>query len=238
DPVAMDAVAAQILGFDPASIGFVLVAMERGLGIGNPNEIAVVGVPLREAFKPARPPEMGVDIFDANVIVGRGLTRSGTLGHFKSMGDIFQQMGVWNVVRRLHGRPTILIGDAEDPLFTQHLLEGPYLVIDDAAPEKYRQHPEVMHVPGHPVLHNLESELPIGLRIPRLAKVAMGVMGEARTLDARLEFDSPQPLVPLVRGAIGITRLLPVAAQVALTVGVTGMLLLGLGLGVRRLITD
>ena len=234
DPVAMDTVAAQILGFDPSSIGFIMVARERGLGVGDPHQIAVVGVPLSQAFKPGKPPLMGVDIYDANVIVGRGLTRAGTLGHFKSMGDIFHAMGSWDVVRALHGKPTILIGDAEDPLFTKHLQEGPYLVIDDAAPDRYKHHPDVMFTPGHPVLHNLEDGLQVGLRIPRLGHTALNVMGQTRALDSRLEFEAPKPLVPVVRAALGATRLLPVPAQVALSVGAIGVLLLGLGLGVRR----
>ncbi len=236
DPVAMDTIAAQILGFNPASIGFILVARERGLGVGDPNQIALVGVPLDRAVKPAKPPVMGVDMFDANVIVGTGLTRAGTLGHFKSMGDIFQQMGTWKVVRRLHGKPTILIGNAEDPLFEEHLREGPYLVIDDAAPDRYKGHPEVFFIPGHPVLHNLETLLLVGLRIPRLGHLALEAMGRARMADAQLEFTLPQPLVPVARAALGATRLLPVPAQVALMASAAGALLLALGLGVRRVL--
>jgi len=236
DPVALDSVAAQILGFVPASIGFVRVAQERGLGVADPNQIAVIGVPLAQAIKPGKPPEMGVDMYDANVIVGTGITRAGTLGHFKSMGDIFHAMGTWDVVRRLHGKPTILIGNAEDPLFRQHLSEGPYVVIDDAAPEKYKRHPDVYFIPGHPVLHNLESQLLIGLRIPRLGQFALGAMGATRLVDTRLEFDVPQPLVPVVRSALNASRLLPVSYQIALSLGTLAGLMLGISVGVKALI--
>ncbi|MDA8217292.1 MAG: DUF362 domain-containing protein, partial [Dehalococcoidales bacterium] len=231
DPVAMDAVATQIMGFQPSSIGFVMVAQERGLGVGDPARIAVVGVPLEKAIWPGKPPEMGTDIYDANVIVGTGLTRAGTLGHIKSMGDIFQAMGTWGVVRRLHGKPTLLVGDAEDPLFAEHLAEGPYVVIDDAAPGKYKQHPDVHFIPGHPVLHNLETELLVGLRIPRLGHAALGMMGQTRAVDSRLEYEAPSPLRPLVRTALATTRHLPVAGQVALSVSAVGAVLGSLGLG-------
>ena len=234
DPVAMDAVAAQILGFEPASIGFIEVAKERGLGIGDPRQIAVVGVPLEQAFRPGKSPVMGVDMYDANVIVGTGVTRAGTLGHFKSMGDVFHSMGTWEVVRRLHGRPTILIGDAEDPLFTDHLEEGPYVAIDDAAPDRYKHHPEVFFIPGHPVLHNLEYQLLVGLRIRRLGQAALGVMGMTRALDTRLQLNAPRPLEPLVRGAIAAGRHLPVPAQVAGVVGAVAALALGLAIGLVR----
>lgn len=235
DPVALDAVAAQILGFDPSAIGFVRVAAQRGLGIGDPRQIAVVGVPLDQAIRPALPPTMGVDMFDANVIVGAGLTRAGTLGHFKSMADIFQAMGTWDLIRRLRGRPTVLIGDAEDPLFSDHLKEGPYVVIDDAAPARYKYHPDVYFIPGHPVLHNLESELLIGLRIPTLGRIAFDAMGKVRLIEMRLELRAPQPLVPMVRAAISAGRRLPIPAQVALTFGAAGSLLVASGLALWKL---
>ncbi len=43
DSVAIDAVAARIMGFDPMSIPFIRMAHERGLGVGDPAEIEVVG---------------------------------------------------------------------------------------------------------------------------------------------------------------------------------------------------
>ena len=43
DQVAIDAVAAQLMGFDPLSIPFIRLAHERGLGCGDPAEIEIVG---------------------------------------------------------------------------------------------------------------------------------------------------------------------------------------------------
>ncbi|MGO8683897.1 MAG: DUF362 domain-containing protein [Thermoleophilia bacterium] len=43
DQVAIDAVAAKMMGFDPLSIKYIRLAHERGLGIGDPREIEVVG---------------------------------------------------------------------------------------------------------------------------------------------------------------------------------------------------
>lgn len=45
DQVAIDAVAAQMMGFDPMSIQYIRHATERGLGTGNPRDIEVVGMP-------------------------------------------------------------------------------------------------------------------------------------------------------------------------------------------------
>ncbi len=43
DQVAIDAVAAKLMGFDPLSIPYIRLAHEAGLGIGDPREIEVVG---------------------------------------------------------------------------------------------------------------------------------------------------------------------------------------------------
>ncbi len=44
DMVAIDAVAAKLMGFDPLSLEFIRLAHERGLGVGDPREIEVVGL--------------------------------------------------------------------------------------------------------------------------------------------------------------------------------------------------
>ena len=43
DQVAIDAVAAKLMGFDPLSIAYIRLAHEAGLGIGDPREIELVG---------------------------------------------------------------------------------------------------------------------------------------------------------------------------------------------------
>ena len=45
DQVAIDAVAAQMMGFDPLNIQYIVHATERGLGQGDPRQIEVVGQP-------------------------------------------------------------------------------------------------------------------------------------------------------------------------------------------------
>ncbi len=43
DQVAIDAIAAQMMGFAPMSLDFIRIAHERGLGCGDPKEIEIVG---------------------------------------------------------------------------------------------------------------------------------------------------------------------------------------------------
>ena len=43
DQVAIDAVAAKLMGFDPMSIKYIRLAHDHGLGTGDPREIELVG---------------------------------------------------------------------------------------------------------------------------------------------------------------------------------------------------
>ena len=43
DQVAIDAVAAKLMGFDPMKIKFIRMAHDMGLGCGDPREIEIVG---------------------------------------------------------------------------------------------------------------------------------------------------------------------------------------------------
>jgi uncharacterized protein (DUF362 family) len=43
DQVAIDAVATKIMGFDPLSLKFIRLAHEKGLGVGDPRQIEIVG---------------------------------------------------------------------------------------------------------------------------------------------------------------------------------------------------
>lgn len=43
DQVAIDAVSAKLMGFDPMNIPYIRIAHDAGLGVGNPAEINIVG---------------------------------------------------------------------------------------------------------------------------------------------------------------------------------------------------
>lgn len=48
DQVAIDAISAKLMGFDPLSIKYIRLAHERGLGVGDPREIEIVGDDIRQ----------------------------------------------------------------------------------------------------------------------------------------------------------------------------------------------
>lgn len=57
---------------------------------------------------------------------------------------------------------------AEDAECERHVAQGPYFVLDDAAPARYRLDPRVHGILGHPVLHTMLPELlkGLGLTVP------------------------------------------------------------------------
>src|SRR5436309_9655389 len=46
DQVAIDAVAARMMGFDPLSLKYIRLAHDAGLGVGDPREIEIVGADI------------------------------------------------------------------------------------------------------------------------------------------------------------------------------------------------
>src|SRR5688572_16557951 len=78
DSLAIDAIAAKLMGFDPMSIPFIRMAHERGLGIGDPDQIEVVGDDVADenfGFKTRR----------SLVIWGDQMIRKGFLRPFERM---------------------------------------------------------------------------------------------------------------------------------------------------------
>ena len=171
DPVATDVSIARLLGRDWRQLNFAREAERRGLGVREP--IDYVGVALEEVAFEAWPGHDGFDYLPVNFLVGSGVTLAGTIGHVKSVLDSMLRRGELNQVIWLKGTPTIMIGEVDDPLFEEHLKEGPYVVFDDSAKPEYKTDPRVYFVPGHPVLRTAMPELMKGLGVSVPAKAAM-----------------------------------------------------------------
>jgi uncharacterized protein (DUF362 family) len=171
DPVATDVSIARLMGHDPEKITFAKVAQERGLGVMDP--IEYVGAPLADVAFQAWPGHKGFDYLPLNWLVGEGVTVPGTVGHLKSVLDSMHRRGdLWEVMW-LVGTPTIMVGAIEDPNFEEHLREGPYVVVDDAALAKYKDDPRVHFIPGHPVLRDGMPELLKALGVSRPGNAIM-----------------------------------------------------------------
>ncbi len=161
DPVATDVTIARLMGHDPEKLAFVREAESRGLGVRAP--IDYLGVPLERVAFDAWPGHKGYDYLPINFLVGEGVTLEGTTGHIKSVLDSMLRRGeLWELIWA-KGTPTVMVGAIEDPHFEQHLKEGPYVVVDDAARPKYKNDPRVFFIPGHPVLRSAMPKLMEGM---------------------------------------------------------------------------
>ena len=113
DMVAIDAVAAKMMGFDPMRIDFIRLAHERGLGVGDPTQIEVVGVDVSDVNYGFRDDE------DTFASWGQKLIYWGPLHRFEKLllrtpivpwayfaSRIYYDLFWWNVVGRGHVRRT------------------------------------------------------------------------------------------------------------------------------------
>jgi hypothetical protein len=191
DPAALDVTLCRLFSLDPDEHQFAAEAAERGLGTNDPASITTVGTSLDEARIEVRRPRRGWDYYPFNVIVGGGVTYAGTLGHWKSIADAFLRDGTWVKVMAARGVPTFLIGDAEDPDFERHVTQGPYFVIDDVAPARYRLDPRVHVVTGHPALHNMLPELLRGLGLTVPGRLTQRAQQWMRVAESRLLYVPP-----------------------------------------------
>jgi uncharacterized protein (DUF362 family) len=104
DQVAIDAIAAKIMGYDPLGIPYLRMCHERGLGVGDPREIEVVGDDISGV-------NMGFQTRRSLVIWGDQLIRRGPLRPLKRL-LLHSPLMVWapfasNVYHDLLWYPTI-----------------------------------------------------------------------------------------------------------------------------------
>jgi hypothetical protein len=105
DQVAIDAIAAKIMGFDPLSIPYLAMCHERGLGVADPRDIEIVGDVEAAATN------MGFKTSRSLVIWGDQLIRKGPLRPLKRL-LLHSPLMVWapfasNVYHDLLWYPTV-----------------------------------------------------------------------------------------------------------------------------------
>lgn len=217
DPVANDVTIARLLGHDPEKLNFAIEAERRGLGTRG--EIEYVGTPLETVAFEAWKPHEGFDYLPINFLVGRGVELAGTVGHVKSAIDSMLRRGDLAKVMWLKGTPTIMIGDIEDAQFEEHLKEGPYIVFDDAAKEKYKNDSRVYFIKGHPVLQTALPELMKGLGVNFAGTAMMKWQEFERWGMHNTEFGTP------ARRALTVAKPLLAAGLVVIGIAALGKLI-------------
>jgi hypothetical protein len=187
DPVALDVIAGDLAGFDGAAMSFPGRAAERGIGVADRGRIDVSGVPVERARVRLTPTIVDgwIERYPVRVIVGEGVTLEGTLGHFKGFADLWQADHIWDVIVAIRGRPTFMIGRAEDPEFERHLAEGTYIVIDDVALDRYKGDPRITFIPGSPVGNEMMPVIMAALGVGLPGRAAERMMKAWQALQAR-----------------------------------------------------
>lgn len=210
DPVATDVAICRLLGHDCGKLNFAREAEERGLGIREP--IDFIGTPLEEVAIEAWAGHKHSDYLPINFLIGKHVTLPGTTGHVKSVLDSMLRRGELNHVLWLKGTPTIMVGEVDDPLFEEHLKEGPYIVFDDAAKPEYKSDPRVYFVPGHPVLQTALPELMRGLGLSWPGHALMKWEQFERWGKHNLQYGAPARKLTTIAKPIGVAALLLLAA--------------------------
>jgi hypothetical protein len=190
DPVSLDVIGGDLAGFDGESMSFPRAAAARGIGTNLRERIDVVGASIQEACVHLDPQEMeGWERhYPVRVIVGDGVTMAGTLGHFKGFADFWQQQGFWDAIMTLHGRPTFMIGRADDPGYEEHLKQGKYFVLDDVALDKYKKDPRVTFIPGSPIGNEMMPAIMDVLQISTAGRAVEKVIKTWNRAQGRLRF--------------------------------------------------
>ena len=150
DPVATDVTVCRLFGLEWERLRMAKEAAHAGVGIFDTERIDLVGAAFDEARVTVRPADPGVHRYPCRVLEGKGATIEGTLGHWKTIADAWLENNLWTLFSS-RGTPTFMFGAIEDPDFEEHVKEGPYVVLDDAALDQYKYDPRVIYVPGSPV---------------------------------------------------------------------------------------
>lgn len=148
DPVALDTIAAELIGIDRGDLLFPWAAYYDGVGEIERNRIHVIGPDVRNiAINVEKPVPVLHNRFPCNVVLG-GMCE-GCFAWFTAICLFWERDGVWQKIHASSGKPTFMLGfNADDVKFAEHLEAGPYFVVGDCPPEKYRSDLRTVHIKG------------------------------------------------------------------------------------------
>ena len=148
DPVAIDAIGAELLGIHLQDLIFPWTAHLDGVGEINRSRIRFTGPsPADLAISVEKPVEVMYHRFPCHLVLG-GVCE-GCFAWFMGPAMIWKSQGIWEKMRANAGTPTVMIGfNAVDRNFERHLTEGPYFVVGDCAPAAFRDDPRTVFIPG------------------------------------------------------------------------------------------
>lgn len=148
DPVALDAIAAELVNFDVNELPFTLTSFLDGNGEIDRNKIIIVGDKTNVlSIQLERPNVVLFNRFPCNIVLG-GICE-GCLAWFMGPALFWERDGIWEKINKNVGKPTFMLGfNAKDINFKRHLEEGPYFVVGDCTPKKYQNDPRTIYIKG------------------------------------------------------------------------------------------
>ena len=148
DPVALDSIAAELIGINRSDLLFPWTAYLDGVGEIKRNRIKVIGPDIQDlAIQVEKPVPVLYNRFPCNIVLG-GMC-DGCFAWFMGPALFWERDAVWQKITENCGRPTFMMGfNAQDLKFEEHLEQGPYFVIGDCTPEKYRNDPRTIYIAG------------------------------------------------------------------------------------------
>ena len=148
NPVSLDSIAAGLVNFNTNELTFTWTAFLDGQGEIDKNKITIIGCnPDELSIHIKRPVGVLYNRFPCNIILG-GMCE-GCFAWFMGPALFWQKDGIWKKINENVGKPTFMLGfNADDIHFEKHLKEGPYFVVGDCPPNKYRNDPRTIHIKG------------------------------------------------------------------------------------------
>jgi uncharacterized protein (DUF362 family) len=148
DPVALDSIAAELISINREDLIFDWTAYLDGIGEIEKNKIQIIGQdPANLTIHIRKSVGVLYNRFPCNIVLG-GLCE-GCFAWFMGPALFWKRDGIWEKINKKVGKPTFMFGfNAEDIHFKEHLQEGPYFVIGDCTPNKYKDDQRTIHIKG------------------------------------------------------------------------------------------
>lgn len=148
DPVALDAIGAELLSVPKGDLLFPWTAHLDGVGEIERNKIKVIGPDIQDlAIRIEKPVPVLYNRFPCNVALG-GMC-DGCFAWIMGPALFWEKNGTWEELKRKAPHFTIMLGfNADDVNFEKHVEEGPYFVIGDCTPARFQNDPRTIFIPG------------------------------------------------------------------------------------------
>ncbi len=148
DPVAIDSIATELININRSDLIFDWTAYLDGIGEIKKNKIQIIGQdPADLVIHIKKTVGVLYNRFPCNIVLG-GLCE-GCFAWFMGPALFWKRDGIWEKINKKVGKPTFMLGfNADDIHFEKHLQEGPYFVIGDCTPNKYKDDQRTIHIKG------------------------------------------------------------------------------------------